>query len=248
VPILSPSPRARVASRPLVRGALARACATALASSAGAATAPPLPEEKPGRTGETGIGVWMGGGWYDNEDFNLALDQFGFERIESGFEYGLIVRHRMSRWVSLGVDLLRLDGRSTLDDGEEFAILGSPLVVNLTGHPVSGGPVAVSVFGGAGLLVGGTVRLATPTGEVEASQTGFYVHGGAEIEGRIGPNLSFALRGLVRKTRAENIDFREVTGDPTAVFDVDFDGAAIHFGPRWYFGGTPAAPEDAQSR
>jgi hypothetical protein len=33
------------------------------------------------------------------------------------------------------------------------------------------------------------------------------------------------------------------------MFDVDFNGAAIHFGPRWYFGGDPPEPPaEDQSR
>ena len=39
---------------------------------------------------------------------------------------------------------------------------------------------------------------------------------------------------------ATGIDFRDVSGDPDAIFDVDFNGLAIHFGPRWYFGGKPS--------
>jgi hypothetical protein len=203
-----------------------------------AATAPRPPEEPPGRPGETGIGAWLGGGWYANESFNSRLEDNGIGTIDGGFEYGVVVRHRLSRYMSLGADLMRLEGRTSTPSGVEYVMLGSPFVINVFGHPIEpGGGLDIGFFGGAGLLVGGTIRQSSASSAVEASQTGFYLHAGAEADARLGPNLAFTLRGLFRHASATGIDFRTVSGDPDAIFDVDFNGLAIHFGPRWFFGG-----------
>ncbi len=182
--------------------------------------------------------MWLGGGWYENRQFNGQLEANGIEPIEGGFEYGLVVRHRLSRWASIGMDLMRLEGRTTPSEGVEYAILGSPIVINGYFHPKAPGKVDFAIFGGVGILMNGTVRATTPAATIEAKQLGTYLHVGADAEARIGTNLAFALRGLIRSAKATKIDFRQMTGDPEALFDVDFNGGAIHFGPRWYFGGN----------
>jgi hypothetical protein len=217
-----------------------------------AATAAPPPPEPPGRPGETGIGAWLGGGWYANDSFNDRLQENEIDPIEGGFEYGLVVRHRLSRYLSLGVDLMRLEGRSSTPAGVDYEMMASPFVINLFGHPISPQHgMDFAVFGGVGLLAGGTIRQSSASNAVEAKQTGFYLHAGAEAEARVGPNLAFTLRALLRHASATGIDFRDISGDPDAIFDIDFNGAAIHFGPRWYFGGkSPESgpPPPAQSK
>jgi hypothetical protein len=126
----------------------------------------------------------------------------------------------------------------------EYSISGSPLVVDAHLHPVRLRSMELELFGGAGLLVGGTIRIDTPGGYAEAKKAGFYFHGGAEGVVRLGPSLGFAVRGLVRRAQVNDVDLRPYfTAPSTQLYDLDFSGTAVHFGPRWYFGGSaPADP------
>jgi hypothetical protein len=48
--------------------------------------------------------------------------------------------------------------------------------------------------------------------------------------------VALSLTALVRHARANGVDLTQVTGDPTAKWDLTFNGTAFWFGPRLYFG------------
>jgi len=196
-----------------------------------------------GRKGESSVGVLFGVGWYDNTDFNAALVGFGVEPIENGFEFGLQFRSRLSSWFSLGAEIARLDGRSTVTESStsEFGIAGTTLFLDGFVHPLTVGNGALTLFAGAGPVVGLRLSQTYPGGDVASgSKLGFGWHGGAEGEARFGENFAFFVRGLVRRANASDIVIgTDDTGVPI-LFDADFNGAGVSFGPRWYFGGQGA--------
>jgi hypothetical protein len=224
---------------------------SALAASAlvPAAVAAPAAEPDPfkpvyGRKGESSVGILFGVGWYDNADINAALTEIGVEPIETGFEYGVQYRRRLSRYVSLGAELMRLDGRSTTIEGgggAEFGIAGTPLFIDAFVHPLQVGGASLTLFAGGGPVFAVRVSQTYPDGYiVEGKKTSFGWHAGAEGEARFGENFGFFIRGLTRHAGADDII---LSSDPTLEpvrFDVDFNGPAVTFGPVWHWGGQGA--------
>ncbi len=211
---------------------------TASAATPAAAVDPYAPVY--GRRGESSVGMLFGVGWYDNTDFNDALIGIGVDPIENGFEYGIQYRRRIRHAVSLGAELARLDGRTSTDPGgvgSEFGLAGTMLFVDAFVHPVQVGPAGLTLFAGGGPVFGIRLSQTFPDGTVaEGKKTGFGWHVGAEGEARFGENFGFFVRGLTRQAGADDII---VSDDPSGLirFDADFDGLAVSFGPRWYWGG-----------
>jgi hypothetical protein len=199
------------------------------------------------RAGESAVTVLFGVGWYDNEDFNDALVENGIDPIETGFEYGLQYRHRVSRWFSIGAELSRMDGRSNATDGSnsEFGIAATPLLVDVFVHPGQLGNASLAFFGGAGPLIATRLSQTFSNGAVlDGVKTGLCVQGGAEGEIRFGPNFGFFVRGLIRRAETKEVEIDDGSGAEPVRFDVDFNGPAVTFGPRWYFGGEERPVED----
>jgi hypothetical protein len=191
------------------------------------------------RPGESAVSVLFGGGWYDNESFNDSLIAHDLDPIENGFEYGLTFKYRISRWLSLGLEVSHLDGRSqvpsaTPGSGAEYSIAGTPIVLNAHVHAARLGNFGIEGFAGAGPLLGGRLRLDDEGGTLDATGAGFYWHAGGEGEVRFGPSVALFLRFLIRRTKVEDLSFENQLGDPST-YDIDFNGHAIQFGPRWYF-------------
>lgn len=225
----------------LLVGAPAVAGAPIVHAAATGAVAPPAAGAGDGPAGESSIGFLFGVGWYDNTDFNADLVNAGVPAIENGFEYGLQYRRRVSRWFSIGAELGRMDGRTNPTDGSniEYAIAATPLHFEVFAHPVAVGNASLSLFGGGGPLIATRLSQSLPNGAVIAgTKTGFGAVAGLEGEARFGPNVGFFLRGLVRRAKTKQIEVDDGTGGGSpVVYDVDFDGLAVTFGPRWYFGG-----------
>jgi hypothetical protein len=203
----------------------------------------PSASEASGKKGEFGIGVHFGGGTYDNDDFNADLDRIGYGRIESGIEYGFSADYRLSRWVSLTFNATRIGGESTPPGGAgdpgttaTYAVRASPIAVGAAFHPLNAKHANLDLFAGAGPLLGATVSASSGIFEFEGRRTGVYWHGGATAEYRFSPMVSLTLSGLARHAVAKNIDLRQVTGDPEAHWDLEFNGLAVWFGPRIYLG------------
>jgi hypothetical protein len=219
------------------------AAALTVPGDAAAAVAPADPgTPSPARrtTGESSIGFLFGVGWYDNTSFNRDLVENGIPPIENGFEYGLQYRKRVSRWFSIGAELGRMDGRTNPVDGSntEYGIAATPLLVEVFLHPLEFQNGSVSLFGGIGPMIGTRLGANFPDGSfVEGRRAGLCREAGAELEGRFGPNFGFFVRGLARRAEATDIVLDDGTGAEAARYDVDFDGEAVTFGPRWYFGG-----------
>jgi len=57
-------------------------------------------------------------------------------------------------------------------------------------------------------------------------------------EYRFSSMVAVSLSFLVRRAEASNVDLTRITGDPSAHWDVSFNGNAFWFGPRIYFGTT----------
>jgi hypothetical protein len=243
----------------VVLAALGGASALAGAPPAFAATNL-LPERGPAaswRVGESSVAVLFGVGWFDNDAFNEDLVANDIEPIENGFEYGLQYRRRVSRWISIGAELARIDGRTNTTDGSnsEFGIAATPLLVDLFVHPVQMNGTSLTFFGGVGPLIATRLSQTFANGAVLAgSKTGFIVQAGAEGELRFGPNFGFFLRGLMRKAETDQVTVDDGTGLEPVRYDINFNGPGVTFGPRWYFGGaerqptapppsTPAAPD-----
>jgi hypothetical protein len=193
-----------------------------------------------GHKGESSLGILFGVGWYDNTDFNEALAEIGVP-IENGFEYGLQYRKRLSHYVSLGAELGRWDGRSnTLEGGGgfEFGLAGTPLFLDGFVHPLQVGGCSLTLFAGGGPVFAIRLSETDPGGYVvEGKKTGFGWQAGAEGEARFGENFGFFIRGMTRRAGVDDI-FLVTLGDGTPViFDADFDGLAVTFGPRWHWGG-----------
>ena len=192
------------------------------------------------RNGESAVAVLFGVGWYDNADFNAELELNGIDPIQTGFEYGLQFRHRVSRWFSVGGELARMDGRTNPSDGSnsEFGIAATPLLIDVFVHPLQVKNTSLSLFGGVGPLI--ATRLSqtfSDGGVLDGVKTGLCTQGGGEGEMRFGPNFGFFVRGLVRRAETKDILVDNGTGQEPRRFDVDFNGVAVTFGPRWYFGG-----------
>jgi hypothetical protein len=190
--------------------------------------------------GESSIGFLFGVGWYDNTSFNRDLVENGIPPIENGFEYGLQYRKRVSRWFSIGAELGRMDGRTNPVDGSntEYGIAATPLLVEVFAHPLETRNGSVSLFAGIGPMIGTRLGANFPDGSfVEGRRAGLCREAGVELEGRFGPNFGFFVRGLARRAEATDIVLDDGTGAETVRYDVDFDGQAVTFGPRWYFGG-----------
>ncbi len=193
------------------------------------------------RPGESAVGVLFGGGWYANESFNDSLASYGLAPIENGFEYGLAFRYRIARWVSLGLEISHLDGRSQAptqsgDPQAVYSIAGTPIVLDVHVHAVRVKGFGLEVFAGAGPLLGGRLRLEDSGGTLDGQSTTFYWHAGGEGEVRFGPSVALFLRFLVRQSEVKDISFEDQLGPgSTATYDIDFNGHAIQFGPRWYF-------------
>ncbi len=195
-----------------------------------------------GRRGESSVGILFGVGWYENTDFNEALAGLTppVDPIENGFEYGIQYRRRIRHAVSLGAELGRLDGRTSTDPGgvgSEFGMAGTMLFLDAFVHPLQAGPVALTLFAGGGPVFGIRLSQTYPDGQVaEGQKTGFGWHAGAEGEARFGEYFGFFVRGMTREAGASDII---VSDDPAGLirFDADFDGLAVSFGPRWYWGG-----------
>ena len=192
------------------------------------------------RQGESSVAVLFGVGWYDNDDFNADLVANGIDPIETGFEYGLQFRHRVSRWFSIGGEISRLDGRTNPSDGSnsEFGIAATPLLVDVFVHPVQVKNTSFTLFAAGGPLIATRLSLTFPDGGVlDGVKTGLCLQGGGEGELRFGPNFGFFLRGLVRRAEAKEVEIDDGSGLDPVRYDVDFNGVAVTFGPRWYFGG-----------
>jgi hypothetical protein len=234
-----PLPRARLVA--VLFGVLATTGLAAIAPAARAEVIEPRP-------GEIGVGFLFGTGWYENTSFNQRLVDAGIPPIENGFEYGIQVRRRMSRWWSLGLEVDRLDGRSNTSPNDAagivYSIAGTPVVAEIFVHPGHYKGFGLDLFGGGGVLAAARVRRDDGATTLDGKKTGTYLHAGAEGELRIGPNFGFFIRGLWRKAEASDINLTAESGDPTAIFDIDFNGTAISFGPRWYFGSEPPSDDE----
>jgi hypothetical protein len=198
-----------------------------------------------GKKGEVGVGVHFGGGTYDNTDFNADLERVGYGRIDGGIEYGASVDYRLSRWFSLTGSATRIGGEAEPPGGPAdpntvatFAVRGSPLVFGVAVHPLKAKHANFDLFAGAGPLLNATVSLSSASLELEGKRTGVYWHGGVMAEYRFSPMVALTLTGLARHAEAKDVDLTEETGDPTAVWDLTFNGTAVWFGPRLYFGNT----------
>ena len=194
--------------------------------------------------GEICLGVHFGGGNYDNEDFNADLIRFGYEPIESGIEYGFSLDYRLSKYLSINGSASRIGGQAVPPasadpgTGATFTVTGSPLVFGVVGHPWGSKHVNVDVFAGGGPLLNATIAQSTNQFEIEADKAGFYYHGGVTGEYRFSSMVAVSLSFLVRRAEAKNVDLTRITGDPSAHWDVTFNGNAFWFGPRIYFGTT----------
>jgi hypothetical protein len=194
--------------------------------------------------GEVCLGVHFGGGNYDNDDFNADLVRFGYDPINSGIEYGFSVDYRLSRWLSVNGMATRIGGQSVPAASEApgtsptFTITGSPLTLGIVGHPWGSKHVNLDVFAGGGPLLNATIAQSTSQYEIEADKVGFYYHGGVTGEYRFSQMVAISLSFLVRRAEASNVDLTHITGDPSAHWDVTFNGTAFWFGPRIYFGTT----------
>lgn len=242
-------------SRTFVVAALAAVMTSGALASAGApsawadtALAPHRGPAGAWRTGESAVAVLFGVGWYDNDDFNADLVANGIDPIETGFEYGLQYRHRVSRWFSIGGEVGRMDGRTNATDGSnsEFGIAATPLLLDVFIHPVQVKNTALAFFAGAGPLI--ATRLSqtfSNGGVVDGVKTGLCVQGGGEGEMRFGPNFGFFIRGLVRRAETKELIVDDGSGQGGVTYDVDFNGTGVTFGPRWYFGGDerPVEPQ-----
>jgi hypothetical protein len=231
--------RVRIGRVALLSAILFGASASAGTPPAVAAVAGPSPGS---RAGESSIGILFGVGWYENSDFNADLVGVGIDPIENGFEYGVQYRHRVSRWFSIGGELARMDGRTNPPDGSnsEFGISTTSFLLDVFVHPVTVRDVSLTLFGGAGPLISTRLSQTFPSGAVlDGKRTGFGVMGGAEGELRRGPNFGFFVRGLARQARSKDVVIDDGSGLNPVVYDVDFDGIGVTFGPRWYFGGGP---------
>ena len=233
----------------LVAAALAAAIggASALAGAPSAfADSNLLPARGPAaawRAGESSVAVLFGVGWFDNTAFNEDLVANGISPIENGYEYGLQYRRRASRWFSFGAELARIDGRTNTTDGSnsEFGIAATPLLVDLFFHPVHGNNVAFTLFGGVGPLIATRLSQTFSNGAVlQGSKTGFIMQAGGEGELRFGPNFGFFMRGMLRKAETDQVTVEDGTGLEPVRYDINFNGPAVTFGPRWYFGGAEA--------
>lgn len=190
---------------------------------------------------ESSIGFLFGVGWYDNSAFNADLVANGIPPIENGFEYGLQFRRSVSRWFSIGLEVGRMDGRTNPTDGSntEYGISATPLLAEVFAHPVDFGAGSLTLFGGIGPLIGTRLGANFPDGSfAEGRKAGLCREVGAEGEARFGPNFAFFVRGLARRAEAKDIVIDDGSGQGTVRYDVDFDGNAVTFGPRWYFGGA----------
>ena len=198
----------------------------------------------PTHKGEVCLGVHFGGGNYDNPDFNKDLVRIGYDPIDSGIEYGFSLDYRLSKWLSINGSASRIGGESVPPDspgslpgaGVQFTVTGSPLVLGVVGHPWGTKHVNVDVFAGAGPMLNTTISQSTGGYEIDAQQVGVYYHGGVTGEYRFSPMVAVSFSALARHAEASDIDFSQMTGDPTARWDVSFTGTAFWFGPRLYFG------------
>jgi len=200
------------------------------------------PAHASGKKGDVGLGIFLGGGTYKNDDFNRDLNAHGYGSIDSGVEYGFGVDYRFSRWFSVGFEVLRVGGDAAqpttgvLDSLGQYSATASPLAIDLTAHVARSRRGNLDVFVGAGPLLSATVSAVTDPFELSASKTGFYAHAGAGAELRFSPMVAFSARALWRHARANDVDLRSQTGDPNAHWDLDFSGVAFSVGPRIYFG------------
>ena len=48
--------------------------------------------------------------------------------------------------------------------------------------------------------------------------------------------MGLGARGFARYAKARRVDLRAVSGDPNALWDLDFSGVGFALGPRIYFG------------
>ena len=198
-----------------------------------------------GQKGEVGLGVHFGSGTYDNSDFNADLERVGYGRIDSGIEYGFSVDYRISRWISLTGSATRIGGDSEPPNGPAdpnttatYGVHGSPIVIGAALHTLGAKHANLDLFAGAGPLLNATVSVSSRSFEFEGRKTGVYWHGGAMAEYRFSPMVALTLTGLARHAEAKGVDLRQITGDPEAKWDLAFNGTAIWFGPRIYFGTT----------
>lgn len=191
-----------------------------------------------GEKGEFGLGVHFGGGHYDNGDFNADLERIGYGRIESGIEYGFSGDYRLSRWVSLTFSATRIGGDSpppgaaTDSSGApSYSVKASALIIGVAAHALRSRHANLALFAGIGPLLNATAA-ASPGGE--SMRTGACWQGGASAEYRFSPMVSFVLTGLARHARARGV--QKIAGDASATWDLTFNGVAVWFGPRLYFG------------
>ena len=200
--------------------------------------------DSPTHKGEVCLGVHFGGGNYDNDDFNADLERFGYDPIHSGIEYGFSLDYRLSRWLSINAMVSRIGGEAlpppSVDpnDGPTFTVTGSPLTFGVVAHPWGSKHVNLDVFAGGGPLLNATIAQSTNLYEIEADKVGYYYHGGVTGEYRFSSMVAVSLSMLVRRAEASDVDLSRITGDPSARWDVSFNGTAFWFGPRIYFGTT----------
>jgi outer membrane protein with beta-barrel domain len=233
-----PFPARTLAPAGFVRPGSLFLSALALAASLSSVASPALAS---GKKGEVGVVVYFGAGNYDNTQFNEDLIRIGYPPIESGIEYGFGVDYRFSQWISFQAGAARIGGESSEAPGIDptvspsYGVHGTPLMLNLIGHVYRNPRGNVDLFAGGGPLLNATVSASSG---VEASKTGTYFQAGGTIEYRFSPMVALSMTGLARKARADGVDARTISGDPTAIWDVTFNGSAFWFGPKLYFGAT----------
>lgn len=189
--------------------------------------------------GQWSIGGNAGVGTYSNGSLNDQLEAGGIEKIKDGWEFGGTLRHGMSDKMSLEIEGMAINGKSTTtisgtDVNAHTKGLATP--VNLLIGLSQNDKYDFNAIVGAGPMWNAKFTADSNTGSSETnSKTTFMGQGG--FEGDYMMSRQFALSGRVlgRYAKADNVD---VSNDPAdGTVDLNMSGFAFNLGLRMFFGG-----------
>jgi opacity protein-like surface antigen len=190
--------------------------------------------------GTFSIGGNFGTGMYSNSDLNDILESGGYDKVNSGWEYGGSLRYQMSPRMALDLEGNFMKPAVTLngtggDPDIHVSTPGMAVPLNLYYQLSQNETTAFNLFGGAGIVTGAKAKQkqeGSPDFEVDGKSS-FYGQAGLEAQYMVSQSFALGARALGRMAKSELE--KSDPSDPTV--EIDYSGFAFSLGARMSFGG-----------